>query len=148
MAAISGGVMIRIATTLLVAAVVAGCCPGKAGQDQSDGGAAADARESIKSSTQINVAGVKLQAIPSALDTCTNNARSIEIAWDGTQANVSRVKISVTSVDGDTKVWMEDGPSGKQTTGVWVVPGTQFTLSDNQDKQLAQLTIGSASCKK
>lgn len=150
MVAIPNDRLLRIVVVALAVACVTGCCPGKAGHDQEGEVASAGSSKSalIKGFVQAKEAGVQLQANPLSLDLCTSNGRPVEITWDVTQAKLSKVKVLVKGGDRDTKLWAEGGAVGRQLTGDWVFPGTEFTLADEQDKPLALLVIGSTSCNK
>ena len=149
----SCGRMIQLLVMLTAAAVVAACCPGRSGHDDSAGPQASSSGASseaavVAASTWANSTGVQLQAVPSVLDQCTNAGRAVEISWQVASTQASSVKISVKGPDGDVKVWVEGGQTGKQATGAWVSPGMEFTLSDEHDKPLARLVIGSKACAK
>lgn len=145
--------MIQLFVMLTAAAVVAACCQGRSGRDdsarsQTSSSSASSQAAVVAASTLVNSTGVRLQAVPSVLDQCTNAGRAVEISWQVAPTQASSVKISVKGPDGDVKVWVEDGQTGKQTTGAWVSPGMEFILSDEHDKPLARLVIGSKACAK
>lgn len=133
--------------SLLLAAMVgavAGCCPGKSDQDrkvESDAAAAKMAQAS----------GASLKLDPDFLKECELTpgvGKVVSVNWDATASHASTVKVLVRGPRDSDKVWTSGGAKGGDKTGPWVFPGTTFTLTDGQDKPLAEVTIQSKVCTK
>lgn len=141
------GSLFTMAALLSITATLSACCPGKSGHDSATGASAASA--SVPNvAGQFQAQGVLLQATPSVLDQCTTAGRAVEISWQVSSALATSVRIWVKGPDGEAKIWTEGGQAGKLATDAWTVPGTQFTLTDDRDKPLARLIIGSSPCAK
>jgi hypothetical protein len=137
-------VLLALATLCMVA-----CCPDNGGHPKDlNAPNPVKNQASIKPQAQNFVADVRLQANPDVLDQCTQAGRPVEISWNVSPAQATAVKIWIRDASNERKLWTQGAQSGKQTTGAWVVPGMQFMLEGDQNKVLAQLTIGSAPCNR
>lgn len=73
----------------------------------------------------------------------------VTFTWDVTKQGTANVEIWVGEAAPDATMFASGGPSGKQSSGPWVVPGTVFVLRDAADKsELDRLTIGGVACPK
>lgn len=82
--------------------------------------------------------------------TCDNGkgrSARVRVAWSSALPAIASVRILTVAPDGSSKIWVEGGPIGEDTTGPWIEDGARLELVDAQSQQpLAQVTARSAAC--
>lgn len=127
-----------------LAGFLIGCCPGKSDQDRK-------AESGASASRMVAASGASLHLDPNYLSGCDLKpgiGQIIEVSWNAAASHISTVKLVVKGPRDSGKVWTSGGAIGKDKTGPWVFPGTMFTLTDGDDRPLAQVTIQSKACTK
>ncbi|OOG55550.1 hypothetical protein B0E48_12980 [Rhodanobacter sp. C03] len=104
----------------------------------------------------------KFSTSPAALEDCgaATLSSAVVVNWDASRTKEKGVKIWVSNAqkpsrsgiwgaDQNGTLWMGGGLVGSATTGQWMRPGTNLTLTDDSgDDTLAKITIPSLPCKK
>jgi hypothetical protein len=67
---------------------------------------------------------------------------AVTLSWNAVAAGVESVKLFVKQSTGAERLFAHLGSEGSQQTGPWVVPGTEFTMTDpSGERQLAKVVV-------
>lgn len=144
---------LRVASSLLMAALLIAGCDRSAGNRQVADSPSAPAAQQP---TPLPEAQADLGPVPKGLSAVPDNVRLCDVKrglttlvrWDVTDSGAEKVVLSVLNPKkGEEKRFGQGGPVGSKQSGPWVRPGLVFKVRDRStNAELGSVTISGTSC--